>query len=222
MAVSLNACRERPFDRGTRRGREFVLQVGRELRSARVDRALTLVEVGAAPSISAAECSRIERGLAPSVRLVTLSQYSAIVGLDLSVRTFAGGEPIRDAGQAPLAARFQGLLHRTLAWRSEVPLPRLGDARAWDGMITGSNWRYGVELESAPHDGQALARRIELKQRDGMVDGVILVLPRTRRTREFVAAAAPVLGPNFPVPGPRALELLRAGVCPGGNAIVVI
>jgi transcriptional regulator with XRE-family HTH domain len=214
--------RERPFDRGTRRGREFVLQIGREVRSARIDRGLTLAEVGAALGISAAECSRIERGLSPSVRLITLCQYGAIVGLDLSVRAFAGGEPIRDAGQAPLAARFQGLLHRTLAWRSEVPLPRPGDPRAWDGVITGSDWRYGVEFESAPHDGQALARGLELKQRDGMVDGVILVLPRTRRTREFLAAATPVLKPNFPVPGLRAVELLRAGICPAGNAIVVI
>ena len=214
--------REKPFDRGTRRGREFLAQVGRELRSARIDRGLTLAEVGAAVGNSAAECSRIERGLAPSVRLITLCQYAAIVGLDLSIRTFAGGEPIRDVGQAPLAARFQGLLHQSLGWRSEVALPRPGDPRAWDGMIIGSDWRYGVELESAPHDAQALARRIELKQRDGMVDGVILVLPATRRTREFLAAAAPVLAPNFPIPGPRALELLRAGVCPGGNAIVVI
>lgn len=158
----------------------------------------------------------------PSVRLITLCQYAAIVGLDLSIRTFAGGEPIRDAGQARLAARFQALLHRTLGWRSEVPLPRPGDPRAWDGMITGSDWRCGVEFESAPRDDQALARRLELKQRDGMVDGVILVLPRTRRTRESLAAAAPVLGPNFPVPGPRALELLRAGGRPGGTAIVIV
>jgi transcriptional regulator with XRE-family HTH domain len=216
------APREKAIDRGTRRGREGLVLIGRELRAARVDRGLTQAEVGTALGLSAAEVSRMERALAPSARLLSLSQFAAVVGLDLSIRTYAGGEPIRDAGQALLVARLRTNLHRSLGWRSEVPLPHAGDPRAWDGMIKGPGWRFGVEAESAPHDGQALGRRIELKRRDGMVDGVILLLPATRRTREFLEAALPVLGPNFPVPGKRAVELLRAGASPGGSAIVVL
>ena len=88
-------------------------------------------------------------------------------------------------------------------------------------MVSGPDCRYGVEAETAPKDSQALARRVQLKMRDGAVDGVILLLPRTRRTREFVEASAGTLGPLFPIAGARALELVRAGVDPGGSAIVM-
>jgi hypothetical protein len=55
-----------------------------------------------------------------------------------------------------------------------------------------------------------------------MVDGVMLVLPAGRRTTVFLRETGDLLQPSFPVPGRRALELLGAGVDPGGSAIVVI
>jgi hypothetical protein len=82
--------------------------------------------------------------------------------------------------------------------------------------------RYGIEAETSPRDSQALTRRVQLKMRDGGVDGVILLLPRTRQTREFIERGAGTLGPAFPVAGSRALELLGAGVDPGGSAIVTL
>jgi hypothetical protein len=54
------------------------------------------------------------------------------------------------------------------------------------------------------------------------VDGVILVLPNTRRTRIFLQEAGVLLAGSHAVDGVRALELLGAGVSPGGSAIVVI
>jgi hypothetical protein len=93
---------------------------------------------------------------------------------------------------------------------------------AWDGLVRGVDWAYGAEAETHPTDGQALARRLELKKRDGAVDGVILILPATRHARLFLAAAGELLAPAFPVPGRRAIELLRAGVDPGGNSIVIV
>jgi transcriptional regulator with XRE-family HTH domain len=103
-----------------------------------------------------------------------------------------------------------------------LALPRAGDQRAWDAMIEGPGWSYGVEAETAPTDAQALARRIALKVRDSEVDGVILVIPGSRRAHAFLRDAADHLGPAFPVAGPRALELLAAGVDPGGSAIVIV
>jgi hypothetical protein len=73
-----------------------------------------------------------------------------------------------------------------------------------------------------PTDAQALVRRLELKVRDSGVSGVFLVLPRTRHTRSFLGAAADLLVSPFPVPGARAMELLAAGVDPGGSAIIVL
>jgi len=121
-----------------------------------------------------------------------------------------------------LLARFRSRLHRTLGWGLEVPLPRPGDQRAWDALVTGPGWRLGVEAETAPRDGQALARRLELKRRDGDVQGVILAVPNTRRTRIFLRETGTLIADNFPVTGERALELLGAGVSPGGSAIVVV
>jgi len=96
-----------------------------------------------------------------------------------------------------------------------------GDLRAWDAVVRGTGWRYGVEAETSPGDGQALSRRLALKARDGGVDGVLLVMPDRRRSREFLKAAES-LRPNFLVSGRRALELLSAGVDPGGSAIILV
>ncbi len=158
----------------------------------------------------------------PGVTLEQLALLLAAVGLDLSARAYPGGSPIRDAAHAALLRRFREQLHRELSWRVEVPLPIPGDPRAWDAMIIGKGWRYGVEAETAPRDAQALARRLELKVRDGHVNGVLLVLPATRRTSGFLREAGDMLGANFRIDGRRALELLGAGVDPGGNAIIVI
>jgi hypothetical protein len=187
-----------------------------------VDRGLSLKYVGAAVGLSESQLSRIERGLVAGTSIAQWAQLFAVVGLELSVRAFPGGTPLRDQAQVALLNQFRTFLHRTWRWATEVPLPIPGDARAWDGMLSGPDCRYGVEAETAPKDSQALVRRVQLKMRDGEVDGVILLLPRTRRTRDFVEAAAGTLGPLFPIAGARALELLRAGVDPGGSAIVTL
>ena len=178
--------------------------------------------MGQAAGLSASTVSRIERGVAGQVSVVTLARLLAIVGLDLSARAFAGGQPIRDAAHARLLGALRVRLHRSLRFVREVPLPNPGDRRAWDAVVSGVGWSIGVEAETAPRDEQALERRLMLKVRDGGVDGALLLLPRTRRTAEFLAVAGDGLRSLFPVDGTRALGLLGAGVDPGGNAIVVI
>jgi transcriptional regulator with XRE-family HTH domain len=214
--------RRRPADVGAERGRYQLSAVVREETIARRDRGLSLADVGAAVGLSGSMASRIEGGRVPDVGVVRLSSMLAIVGLDLSLRAYPGGAPLRDAGHAALLARFRARLHPSLDWRIEVPLPGPSDRRAWDAMIRGASWRYGVEAETHPTDGQALARRLEMKVRDGNVDGLILVLAPTRHGRAFLAAAGDLLAPLFPVPAGLALERLAAGVDPGGSALVVV
>jgi len=213
---------EKPSDRGARRGRELLASAARELHQARVDRGLSLKEVGASVGLSESQVSRIERGLVAGTSIGQWAQLFAVVGLDLSVRAFAGGTPLRDQAHVALLGQFRSFLHGTWRWATEVPLPIRGDARAWDALVSRPDCRYGIEAKTAPMDSQALARRVQLKMRDGAVDGVILLLPRTRQTREFIEGGAGTLGPVFPIPGARALELLRAGVDPGGSAIVTL
>ena len=151
-----------------------------------------------------------------------LARIAVAVGLELSVRAYPGGHPIRDAAQVALLAAFRARLHPTLRWSTEVPLPILGDLRRWDSVVAGDGWRCGVEAETAPRDWQALAGRIELKRRDGEVDAVILVLPETRRAREFLQAVAGFIPTVFPVPARQVLARLGEGHDPGGSGVVVL
>ena len=92
----------------------------------------------------------------------------------------------------------------------------------WDGQVGGPDWRLGVEAETRPTDLQALQRRLALKLRDGGVDALILLLSDTLHNRELLRAHGDELVERFPVPGRRAMELLAAGVHPGGNSIVLM
>ncbi len=213
---------ERVVERANERAARATANAGSELRAARRDRNLSLARVGAAIGISAAAVSRIERGMAPEVSVRRLAQLAEAVGLELSLRLYAGGAPIRDAAHARLLARFRGSLHPTLRWVTEAPFPTPGDQRAWDALLSGSTWRYDVEAETAPRDVQALARRLAVKLRDGGADGILLVLPRTRRVREFLAVGNGLLDPSFPIAGATALARLAAGLDPGGSAIVLV
>ncbi|CAN5702243.1 hypothetical protein BH23CHL7_BH23CHL7_18230 [soil metagenome] len=214
--------RERAADRGKDRGRDLIRSLGKEIRLARRSLGLSLESVATEVGISIAELSRIERGLAPWVSVVLLARIAAVVGLDLSVKVYPGARPLRDARHARVLVKFQRLLHASLRWGTEVPLPHAGDQRSWDGMITGRGWRYGTEAEMNPLDGQAVVRKLRLKARDGGVDGVILLLPDTRQTRQFRREFAALLVADFPVSGRRALDALAAGEDPGGSAIVVL
>jgi transcriptional regulator with XRE-family HTH domain len=212
--------RQRAADRGAAKGREAVRVIGKEIRLARTQLSLRATDVARACGISTYELTRIERAEAEWVSVVTLARLCAIVGLDLAVRAYPGGVPLRDARHARLLEKQRSKLHPSLGWALEVPLPNPGDQRAWDAMIRGAGWRYGVECELNPIDGQTLMRRITLKQRDGMVDGVNLLLPDTRQVRLFNREYAAALKDMFPVPSSIALAQLAAGKDPGGSAII--
>lgn len=198
------------------------MRIGAELRFARMDRGLSLQLVADVLGTSPAQLSRIEHALAPRVPVAVVVEFATIVGLDLVIRTYPGPAALRDGAQVELLADFGARLHASLRWGVEVPLPIAGDQRAWDGMVAGTGWRYGVEVESLPRDAQALVRRLQLKERDGEVDGVLLVLPDTRRVRSFREAAAPELVRAFPILGPVALRKLQAGLDPGGSALILL
>ena len=216
------ATRERPVDRAARLGNASLRRLGDDLRIARVGLGLSIAHVAAAADISAAEVSRIERAASPKVPYLVVARLCGAVGLDLVSKTYPGGQAIRDAGHVALLADFACLLHPSLAWDTEVPLPIAGDQRAWDGMIRGAGWRFAAEAETAPSDGQALVRRLQLKLRDGEVDGLILLVRDTRTTRLFLDATEPQLRAMFPMSTRTILGALRRGAPPPGNGVVVV
>ncbi len=216
------ASRERAIDRGTRLGRRVLVVSGTEIRNARIGLGLSLEEVGRAVHLSYSQVGRIERAEHPSVSVIQLAQIGSVVGLDLSVRFYAGGSPLRDAAHLALIARFRACLPVTLAFRTEVALPGPGDQRAWDGMIFGAGEPTGVESETRLVDVQAIERRVALKARDGGVSRVLLIVSDTRNNRHAIREAAASLEASFPVPGKAALKALQAGRDPGGSALILI
>jgi transcriptional regulator with XRE-family HTH domain len=214
--------RERPVDRATRLADASLRRLGEEIRRARVERGLSLRDVAASAGISDSEASRVERGSAPRVPFLVIARLCGAVGLDLVSKTYRGSDGLRDAGHVALLSDFSGLLHPSLRWDLEVPLPIAGDQRAWDGLIRGVGWRFGAEAETAPHDGQALVRRLQLKLRDGDVDGLLLLVRDTRTTRTFLDVAAPELQSMFPMSTRTVLGALRRGAPPPGNGVVIV
>jgi transcriptional regulator with XRE-family HTH domain len=216
------SARETRHAHAARRTRDALASIGRELHLGRTQHALSQRAVGATARCSRSMVSRVERGLVPELSLADAAAMLAAVGLDLAFRAVPGGDPVRDAGHAALLARFRARLHPALRWATEVPLPIPGDRRAWDALVAGSTWRLGVEAEMRPTDLQALERRLALKQRDGGVDHVLLLLANSVANRRFVQAQESALRSRFPVSGSRAMTLLAAGEQPPGDALALL
>ena len=219
------AIRRRPIDIGTARGRELVSFAAREFLGARTNAGLPQDEVGPAAGMSRSQYGRIELGLSPDVSLAAISRIAAVLGLQASLRFFPATDPIRDTAHAALLERLRTRCHPSLRWRTEVPLPAHGDLRAWDAIIDGFTPRQirgGVEAETRPVDVQALERKLALKERDGAVDWMILLLADTRHNRSFLRGPGETLKTRFPLDGRRALELLAVGVSPEASSIVLL
>lgn len=221
------AIRQRPQDIGEARGRELVALVGREFLRTRTNAGLSQEVVSGKAGMSRPQYGRIERGIAPEVSLVAIARVATVLGLDTSLRFYPVTDPTRDAAHVALLQRLHAICHPSLSWRTEVPFPRAGDLRAWDAVAGGLRGasrriRVGVEAETRPNDVQALDRKLALKERDGDVDRVILLLADTRHNRLFLRGSGLTLRTRFPLDGRQALMHLAAGTDPGASAIVLL
>jgi len=222
------AIRQRRVDIGTERARALVALTGREFRGARSNAALSQEVVSSAAGISRSQYGRIELGLSPDLSIANASRIAAALGLEMSVRFFPAAEPVRDAAHAALLERLRRHCHPSLRMRTEVPLPDRGDLRAWDAVIDGfagvrqGRVRGAVEAETRPTDVQALERKLALKERDGDVAWLILLLADTRHNRAFLRGPGEQLKRRFPLDGRQALAMLGVAADPGASAIVLL
>jgi len=213
--------RERALDRGRRTARAQAFAIGQELREARLAAGVSQAVVADAAGSSRAEISRIELGRAPHAPLARFTSVAAILGLDLSIRLYPAGVPIRDRAQLALLERLRRLLPVGIIWRSEVPLPIPNDPRAWDASISGPGWTVYIDAETRLRDVQALQRRTTLKQRDTGTNRVVLLIADTRTNRAVLArVGAPLLSQARPARG--LLADLRAGRDPGGGGVILL
>jgi len=214
------ATRERPADRGRRRARDNQNRLAADIRYARLGAGLSLRDVAAAARLDHGQLWRFERRRC-ELTPVDLSAVCEAVGLELAMRAYPGGDPIRDAGHARLLARLRGRLAPGLRWRTEVPLPGPQEMRAWDAVITGSDWRLPVEAETVVFDVQALERRLALKRRDGGAEHILLLLADTPRNRRALLVA-PAAFPDLPLRNRAVLGRLATGRPPDNGGMVFL
>lgn len=214
--------RDRRADRGHRNAGRRLAAIGDELREARLSAGLSQRQVAEIVGISHSEVSRVELAQAMRVPYETLAVIGAVLGLDISIRAFPSGEPIRDAAQVALLGRLRVRLSPKLRWRTEVPVAIPGDRRAWDADIAGNDWRAVVDAESRLRHVQAVGRRIALKARDDEAELVILLVADTRHNRRVIRLALPDLAAVFRAPGRTVLAALAAGERPPGSGVVLL
>jgi transcriptional regulator with XRE-family HTH domain len=208
--------------RGARRGRRLLADLGDEIRAARRATGVSQAAVATAAGLSSSEVSRIEQGGSPWLDIVTASRICAVVGLDLSVRAYPGPNPVRDAAHVRLIAAFRARLGGGLVVRTEVPIGRERDLRAWDVTTTDRRATAAAEFETRLTDAQALTRRVTLKCRDSGIAIVILVVSDTANNRDAVASARAYLRPLFPLDSNAILRALGAGRVPDAGGIVFV
>jgi transcriptional regulator with XRE-family HTH domain len=215
--------RQRPVDLAIADARRLALRVGSEVKEQRLTLGISQDLAAARAGLSESAYARLERGQAGRPTLERLCRAARAVGLEPSLGLHPTGEPIRDAAQLALLARFEALLAAGLVLHREVPLPIIGDRRAWDGRVSDGSRTASIEAESKLHDTQALARRIALKTRDDPRSGVIVLLVnQTAHNRRVLAQHREALRAQFPLDGGAIARALRSGSVPAASGLILL
>jgi transcriptional regulator with XRE-family HTH domain len=204
-----------------RAARRMIVDIGRQFRDARLAAGLSQAAVARAARIPRSTLSLIERGMAPRLTLLHGAVIASVLGLDVSIKLYPAGRPVRDAGHLRLLRRFRGQVARSWRWRYEVGTSISGDQRGWDALLVGPV-RIAIEAETHLHDVQALLRRVELKWRDSNVDRVVIVIAATRHNRAVLEMAAEAIDEMLPCPRRKLAAALREGTDPGSNGYLLV
>jgi hypothetical protein len=135
---------------------------------------------------------------------------------------YADSDAVLDTPQLALLERFRLRLGAGAAWSREVPLPIAGDPRAWDAVVEVGGGRFAIEAEARLRDFQALERRIALKQRDGMMPIVVLLVNDTASNRAALKLHERDLRASFPLDGRAILKAIDGGHPPAANGILLM
>ncbi len=214
--------RERAIDIGSASAREILARLPAEARTARLNSGVGQDDVASALGISVSQYSRIERGLSPDVSVGMAVRMFAVLGMDLSIRTYPAGDPIRDAAHAALLERLARLLSSLdhVAHRGRISHRERPSCMGRHGCVPGVPRRSRGGNPDPRRSGTRSTPCAQGARRwHGSADPARARFPREPRR----ASTAPrVDRARFPVPGDRALELLGAGVDPGGNAMILL
>ena len=214
---------ERRADRGDRRGRRLLIELGDELRDARLRTGLSQERIAGAAGWTQHRLSEAERGRLVRATVLDVARLASVVGLDLVVRCYPSDRgAVRDVAQVAVLSALRTRIGSAWEWRYEVPVGEPPDQRSFDAVMTCRELTIGVEIETRLRDIQATLRQLHRKQQDADVLRMVLVVPETTRNREAIASARDVLSSAFPVPSRSAVAALARGHDPGGNALLVL
>jgi len=194
-----------------------------ELRNTRVGSGLSQDATASAVGWSQSRLQRLEsQGV--TANLVELSELASVLGLELSVGLHPIGEPVRDKAQLAIGKRLDSELSRAWMITNEAPLPIPGDLRAWDKLLRLPNaeYRVGVDIESRIRDIQALTRRTRLRERDGGVDNILIVLADSATNRRLAPDLRAALGEAYACSPRMLLSGLRLGRPLVGSGVILI
>lgn len=193
-----------------------------ELRTARVTADISQREVAAALGWSQSEYFRFENRRTRATSIVDVSAVASVLGLELGAGLHPIGDAIRDRGHQALIGRLRAELSPAFRVTGDVPLPLLGDPRAWDLLVRLGDQLIGVEAETQIRDIQHLVRHVHQRERDGGVDEIIVLLAASRKNRGLVSEFRLALGDRY-AKSPRVLlRALRNGERLPGSGVILL
>lgn len=215
--------RRDPIEEAARRARQQVAQVLADLRNARRNAGLSQAAMASALGCSRQLVGAIERGKLEDVGCTQLARMGAVVGLDVPIRAFPAGSPLRDAAQLRLLGRFRASVGQIWTWRTEMPVTANPlDRRAVDAVLVRGPHRVGVEAVTRFLDAQAQIRPVLLKQEAAGLERMVLVLADTRHNRAALADGEATISPAFPLRHRALMRDLRVGRLPAANGLVLM
>ncbi|MDQ2935585.1 MAG: helix-turn-helix domain-containing protein [Chloroflexota bacterium] len=216
------ANRNRALDEAMRSWQRARIELGGELREARLARGLTQAQVAAAIGTSGAQVSRLEHGRVPAVRARVLIRHCAAVGLRLWLKAYPLGGGLRDEGQAAHIGRFVERLRGKWGVQLEAPMPLPGDLRAVDVLLRAGGVTIAVEVITRLRDLQAQLRATTEKARDVGATRFVLVVAASHANRRALAQGRPAMLGAFDLDARTVIAALQAGRDPGRDAVILL
>jgi transcriptional regulator with XRE-family HTH domain len=187
------------------------MELGGELREARVAAGLTLAACAVRLGWSRQRWARIEQARCPGFALDDLHRMAAVLGLAVNIRCYPVGPPLRDIGQLAVIARLRPRLAPT--WKVRL---------AFDLLLELKPITVAVEVITRLRDVQAQLRIANLKWRDGRATRLVIVIAATHLNRRALGGASGVLDDDFPLGTRAILAAFAAGRDPGANGIALL
>jgi transcriptional regulator with XRE-family HTH domain len=222
---ALVPARERRLERSAWLMQRDLVQLGNDLRQARIMAGQTLRAVAARIGTSPSSVLRTERArFPPGASPESIARHAAAVGMRARIKVYPEGPPIRDAAQIDLIRAFQARLapETRRLFRLEQPVTtEMGDLRGFDATMEIAGG-VGLEFISRFYDCQAQLRAAHLKQRDSGIARLIFVVKDTHANRRAINAVRDVIQASYPFGTRRVMAALVAGRDPGANGVVFL